>query len=114
MTKVSASQFESALKKVRRPKGKQLDFLRAHYEAPGRAATATALAKEVGYKSYSAINLQYGILASQVGVYVGVPKPKVKVSLLVDLVRPPSVTNQEWILVMRPEFADGLKRAGWV
>jgi hypothetical protein len=35
-------------------------------------------------------------------------------SLLVELIRPQTVTNQEWILVMRPEFAVGLKKAGWI
>jgi hypothetical protein len=112
MAKVSVSQFVSALKNVGRPAGRQLQFLKAHYDAPGRAATATGLAKNVGYKSYSGINLQYGILAGQVGAYLGIPGADV--SLLVDLVRPPSVTNKEWLLVMRPEFAEGLKGAGWI
>jgi hypothetical protein len=115
MATVSVLEFAAALtaldKDGRRPKGKQLEFLQAHYEAPGRAATATVLAQKVHYKSFDAINLQYGILAARIAEYV---EPGAHISLLVDLVRPASVTNKQWILVMRPEFANALKRAGWV
>lgn len=115
MATVSTFQFASALNaldKVGRPGGKQLQFLQAHYWAPDGAATATALAKKVHYSSYGAINLRYGILAAKIGEYLG--NPGADIRLLVDLVAPPSVTNKQWILVMRPEFADALKRAGWI
>jgi hypothetical protein len=35
-------------------------------------------------------------------------------SLLVDFVRPNAVTNREWVMVMHPQFAEALKRAGWI
>jgi len=69
------------------------------------------LAEQVGYRG-SGINLWYERLAKQIGAFVGERNPDI--SLLVELVRPPTVTNQEWILVMRPEFAVGLKKAGWI
>ncbi|MDR3701487.1 MAG: hypothetical protein P4L56_17700 [Candidatus Sulfopaludibacter sp.] len=112
MKKVSASQFADALNRVGQGKGRIPAFLQAHYERPGRAATATILAGAVGYKSYDGINLQYGMLASKIGAHLGIRD--VNIRLLVDLVPDHSVTNEQWIFIMRPEFARGLKRAGWV
>jgi hypothetical protein len=86
--------------------------LRAHYAAPGRAATAIALAERVGFKRNIGINVSYGRLAKQIGMLIGVQNPNL--SLLFEVVRPTTATSREWILVMRPEFADGLKRAGWI
>jgi hypothetical protein len=42
---------------------KQVAMLKAHYGAPDRRITMTRLAAAVGYKNYSAANLQYGTLA---------------------------------------------------
>lgn len=108
----STRQFASALRKMTRPGGRQLDFLRAHYRARGRAMTATNLAEAVGYKDYRGINLWYGRLADTIGEVLGQKDPRL--SLLVDFVRPRAVTNTEWVLVMRPEFASALKQVGWV
>jgi hypothetical protein len=112
MARVSASRFASALNTLAKPSGRRLRFLRAHYRAPGRALTATRLAEKVGYKDYRGINLWYGRLAAKIGPLVG--ESGARLSLLVDFVKPRAVTNKEWVLVMRPEFAEGLKRAGWV
>ena len=38
-------------------------MLKAHYRAPGRKITATALAHAAGYSTYSAANVQYGKFA---------------------------------------------------
>jgi hypothetical protein len=112
LTKVSASRFASALSAIGRPDGRRLEILRAHYAAPGRAATATVFSEWVGYKGNYGINVWYGQLARQIGMLVG--DGSTKMSLLVEVVRPTTATSREWILVMRPEFADGLKRAGWI
>jgi hypothetical protein len=112
MTKISASRFATVLQAIGPPNGRRLKILRAHYAAPGRAVTATMLAEQAGYKGYSGIDLWYGSLAKQIGTFVGERNPAI--SLLVELVRPPRVTKREWILVMRPEFAVGMKRAGWI
>ncbi len=117
---ISADEFAAALRALdtlrQRPGDRQMEFIRAHYVAPGRAATASALAESAGYNSYSAVNLHYGKLAGRIARQIGRRRPKYKtqVELLVDLVRPPAVTNSQWVLVMKPEFAEGLKRAGWV
>jgi hypothetical protein len=108
----TTKQFVSVLKRMSRPGGRQVQFLRAHYRASGRAMTATTLARAVGYKDYRGINLWYGRLADTIGAELGLKNPRL--SLLVDFVRPRDVTNTEWILVMRPEFAAALKQAGWV
>jgi len=94
------------------PRGRQLDFLREHVQAPGRALTARRLAQTVGYQNHGGINLQYGLLAHRIGDALG--RRDVHLSLLVDFVRPKSVTNTEWVLVMHPQFADALRQAGWV
>jgi hypothetical protein len=70
------------------------------------------LAERVGFKGSIGINVSYGTLAKQIGWLIGEESPNI--SLLFEVVRPTTVTSREWILVMRPEFADGLKRAGWI
>jgi len=112
MPAVSTAQFLSALKKLAKPGGRQLEFLRVHYKAPGRALTATKLAEAVGYKDYRGVNLWYGRLADKIGEALGQKNPHLY--LLVDFVPPRAATNKEWIFVMRPEFADALKSAGWL
>lgn len=62
----SAADFESALRRIRMPRGRQLLFLQAHYDARGRGLNAGKLAKAARYKSYRAINLHYGLLAARV------------------------------------------------
>jgi hypothetical protein len=110
--RATRAQFVQALKRVPLPKGKQLDFLRQHVQAPGRALTASLLAESVGYKSHDGINLQYGLLAQRIGAALG--RNDERLSLLVDFIEPKSVTNAEWVMVMRPEFAEALKLANWV
>ena len=106
------AQFLQALKRVPRPKGRQLGFLHEHVQAPGRALNARRLAQSVGYKSHDGINLQYGLLARRIGEALG--RNGADLTLLVDFIRPESVTNAEWIMVMHPQFAEALKQAGWV
>jgi hypothetical protein len=112
MKAISASRFASALTAIPRPGARELRFLQAHYNAPGRASTATVLADKVGYRGFGGINLVYGKLAKQIGEFIG--RRKAHLSLLVEFVRPPTVTNKHWILVMRPEFAEGLRQARWL
>jgi hypothetical protein len=112
LTTISASRFASVLQAIGRPDGRRLEILRAHYAAPGRTATPTVLAKHVGFKGSIGINVSYGMLAKQIGMLIGVGSPNI--SLLFDVVVSTPAKSGEWILVMRPEFADGLKRAGWI
>jgi hypothetical protein len=112
MAAPTKTDFDNALRTIGRPRGRQMDFLREHVNARGRALTARRLADAVGYKDYRGINLQYGLLARKIGNALG--RKTVDLTLLVDFVRPKSVTNDEWIMVMHPEFATALKQAHWV
>jgi len=112
MTKVSASRFASVLQAIGRPDGPRLEILRAHYAAPDRTATTTVLAERVGYRGNNGINVWYGRLARQIGMLFGADRPNI--SLLFEVVASTTAKSGEWILVMRSEFADGLKRAGWI
>lgn len=108
----STGEFASALRSIPRPGGNQLRFLRAHVRAPGRVLTAGRLARAAGYRNYGGINLQYGRLARRIGEAMG--RRNQRLSLLVEFVQPKAVTNQEWLLAIRREFATALKRVGWV
>jgi len=90
-------------------------FLRAHYSAKNHCSTATKLAAGVGYKRHGGVNLRYGILAARIAAQVGIAiRPPIPyLSLLVEFKRQKGV-NRKLDLVMRREFAEGLKRAGWV
>ncbi|MDE1177682.1 MAG: hypothetical protein PW789_13940 [Edaphobacter sp.] len=80
-----------------------------HEQAKARALTTTMLSHHVHYKSYRAVNLLYGKLAKEIGEFETPNRVRGK-----DFFRPGDITNSEWILVMRPEFAEALKRAKWL
>jgi hypothetical protein len=114
----TASKFASALsalKETAPPSKKQKLFLQAHYSAKNQTSTATKLATKVGYKNHGGINLQYGKLAKRpadkLGLYLG---PDPYMLLLVEIRRPENSANDHYNLIMRDEFAKGLKSAGWV
>jgi len=89
MATPTKADFDKALKTIGMPHGRQIDFLREHV-----------------------INLQYGLLARKIGKALG--RKNADLTLLVDFVRPKSVTNDEWIMVMHPQFATALKQARWI
>lgn len=107
----SVDAFESALRRIPRPRGRQLDFLQAHYDARARGLNARKLAKAARYQNYRPINLHYGLLAARVAQEL---KVTAGIELLVDSLIPHQASNDEWILIMRPNFARALKRVGWV
>lgn len=108
----TAKQFENALRGMSRPGGRVLPMLMAHHGAPGRALNAERLAEQVGYEGFRAVNLQYGLFASKLGRAMRMPEANL--GLVLEFVQPNRVTNKAWILVMKPSFAEGLERAGWV
>ena len=110
--RVSEKQFLSALQALGRPGGRQLDFLQAHYHATGRAATATQLATAASYKKWHTLNLHYGTLGKRIAKQLG--HPSEHLGILVDFSGPGSLTNEHWVLFMKPEFASALVKAGWV
>jgi len=110
--RISKTAFKRALELIGPPGGQQLRFLQAHYSSPGRASTATNLALAAGYKNFNALNLQYGTLARRIGEALGESEPTL--GLLLEFNEPFSITNEHWILSMKPEFADALRELGWV
>lgn len=105
---ISVTRFVTALKSIPPPSDRQRAFLRAHFEADGRAMTVTKLAKAAPYASWRGINLQYGKLAVRIGDELGLSNPTM--DLLADCIRPKELTNEHWILIMRPTFALALER----
>ena len=112
---VTTREFENAFSTLRAPRGKQPLFLLAHLNAKGRALNMRRIAQAAGYKSYRGGNLQYGLLAERIGKALG---RKDGIALLVEFVPPKrksrdNISNDEWILVMRPGFAAALRRTKW-
>ncbi len=75
------------------------------------------LANKAGYNGWRGMNLRYGILARKIGEAAGQPNPSI--TLLVEFVPPKgqsseSISNSEWVLVMREPFAKAMKSAGWI
>jgi hypothetical protein len=112
MRSITTDQFVKALGSIPRPGGRQLEFLKAHANAEGRATTTGILAERAGYRSYRAINLHYGKLARRVGEAMG--DTEAGITLLMAAAKPKSISNKDWILVMRPEFADAMAEVRWI
>jgi hypothetical protein len=110
--RVTKTEYKRALELIGEPGGRQLRFLQAHYSSPGRASTASNLARAAGYKNFNALNLQYGTLARRIGEALGVYDARL--DFLLEFNEPASLTNEHWILSMRPAFADALRELGWV
>jgi hypothetical protein len=100
------------LQAIGRPDERQLEILRAHYAASGRAATTTELAEQIGFKGSFGISASYGRLVKQIGMLIGEDCPTI--SLLFEVVGSTTAKSGDRVLVMRAEFADGLKLAGWI
>ena len=111
---ITTAEFKRALSLIPPPTAGQKKFLQAHYDAPGRAATMSNLAEAAGYRSYGAVNLQYGRLAERIASALNRPLPFPNVFLLAEDVDPKTISGKQWVLIMRPAFAAALCAAGWV
>ena len=87
-------------------------MLVAHYRAKNRTSIARKLAEAAGYKDYRGFNLQYGLLAYRIGEKMGVTG--LRIGLLVRFEEPGGLTNKEYLVFMREEFAKAMKSVGWV
>lgn len=112
MSTTSTQEFSKALATLETPRGGVKRFLQAHYAASGRAMTATNLGHAANYKDHRGVNLHYGLLAKSIGAALGFNESNL--GLLVEFLDPHAVTNREYVLIMRPEFAEALRQAGWV
>jgi hypothetical protein len=110
---ITSREFKRALAQIT-PTDKQRKFLQAHYRAVGRVATTTNLKDAAGYKSHGAVNLHYGGLAKRIAKILKRSAPPVRLDLLVKFVPRKKLSNEHWILHMRPAFARALRSANWV
>ena len=70
------------------------------------------LADAASYGSYGGVNLQYGRLADRIARFLGIRPTDPRVLLLVDFVEPHKVSNRNWIVLMRPQFARAVRAVG--
>jgi hypothetical protein len=95
------------------PKHRQM--LIEHYRAPGHTITADALAKKVGYKNYSAVNLQYGTLGFNLVKAMGwSTPPDAQASCSIAYFLPPDGEHTEWRWVMHDPLVEALEELRWV
>lgn len=92
---------------------KERASLRAHYHAPAHTASATELARAVGYSQYRATNLIYGRLASKVGELFEGPLPRTHHGIGILLHGHRASPKQHWQLEMGPGLASALEALGW-
>ncbi|WOD18147.1 hypothetical protein [Paraburkholderia kirstenboschensis] len=93
-------------------------MLRAHLNASDQRITATQLAKAADYATYSAANLQYGILGAMLFAELPIDLPMRKDGSRVmtctiawgDNARNPD--EEHWVWRMRPYVAEGLAASG--
>lgn len=109
---LTVGDYESAL---RRTEGQISDaerrFLQTHYQAPGLTATATELARAVGYGEYRATNLIYGRLAKKLQRGISVPRGYEGIGFIVESERPKAGDHLN--LRLRQELAAALDKLAW-
>lgn len=91
----------------------QKRMLLLHHASPSRVISATELAKAVGYADFTAVNAQYGRLASAIAEHLDVEGLEVKLGILVDFVDPGAVSNDHYLWVLRPAVAQAIEDLGW-
>lgn len=116
----SVSEYVDALKRIEdKLSDGQRAMLKAHYRAPDKCMTATALAEAAGYPGYSSANLQYGLVGRWLFEELPVPLgtlddgTPIYTSALADA---GSQVGPEgfWIWKMRPGVAAALAHLGIV
>jgi hypothetical protein len=92
---------------------KQLALLKATYNAPNHTITPTELAAQVGFQTYSAVNLQYGKYAANLCNALRVT-PRFQLAVLVTFSpgEEPGDEFMRWTMV--PNAARALEQLGWV
>lgn len=114
---ITAEQFMYALRKIdiyNQPI--YLDLLTAQYSAPSKSRTASQLAKDLGVKTYTTINLRYGELGRKIAEALDIPSPANR-----------NGENRWWLIlsegkkigkgfswIMRGELAEALERLSLV
>jgi len=122
ITPTTTAQFLSAMSDMKKPSASMRRLLKAHYNSRARVSTMSLLAEAARFTSFSPANLHYGALARRIAKHLAITEPTLKLptesdaylSLLGDFIPPGKVTNTQWLLVMKPEFAEALLQSGWL
>jgi hypothetical protein len=86
-----------------------------HYRAPAHCLTANELAARVGYKNYSAVNLQYGTLGKHLCEAMNwTPPPPAQASFSIACFLPPDEKHKQWRWEMHEALAKAMEELGWV
>jgi hypothetical protein len=91
-------------------------LLRHHFRSHRHTVTATHLAKLVGYRSYRAINLQYGKLGRRIGLALGLaydPPPGAQASYSIATFIRPDEDRPDWEGKMHGPLAEALRELKW-
>uniref|UniRef100_B8DL44 Uncharacterized protein n=1 Tax=Nitratidesulfovibrio vulgaris (strain DSM 19637 / Miyazaki F) TaxID=883 RepID=B8DL44_NITV9 len=114
----SKEQYVAAFSRCERSIKGRLKILLAHHAFPDHTATATQLAEVVGYPSYSAVNLNYGLLARAVCEEMGLRKEDIGGRLSDWLVTFVSFDRPEdhahVTLTLHDNVVAAIKELGWV
>jgi hypothetical protein len=106
----SVDNYVWALQQVK-PSEKRKQMLQAHYNAPQHTITATQLTQALGYESFPAANLQYGLFAKRVRKVLNWwHYPDIHICIFTAF----DHRNGEWHWIMHPELAVALEELGWV
>jgi hypothetical protein len=109
----SAEQYKAAFLAIRNViTEKQLEMLRAHFHAPKHTITSTKMSETVGYASYKAANLQYGILGRRLCKRLR-RSLELHIAILTDFGDgDTSDTDIRWIML--PQVVQALSDLRWV
>lgn len=110
---VSIGEYVQALRSLESGiTDKQRRMLVGHAMAPEQALTMSELAALVGFPTYSAANLQYGLLAGKLADVLGIPRPKYLVYIIASFDDDPDTSQSR--AHMYPELYAALQALGWV
>jgi hypothetical protein len=101
-------QLESSLNE------NQKRMLKAHYAAPNHTITATELAEQVGYESFSAINLVYGNLGSRMRELMQYHGEGQASYVFASFYKHAESSAAHWQWIMHDNVARALEELGWV
>lgn len=96
----------------------QRAMLRAHAQAPQQRITATQLADAACYASYSAANLQYGLLGAMLFAEMPEDLPRrnngtpIMTCAIASGEDQRGAGEEQWVWKMRPHIQQGLKELG--
>lgn len=111
----SPETYKEALMRMRcTMPDKHLRMLVAHYHSPNRTVTATQLAEAVGYKSFRAVNLQYGQLGRKLREIMEYAAEGPASYVIASFLPPGAEGNAEWLWIMHREVASALEDLNWV